>query len=96
MEALLMRSLIDSLIRTFVPIIVGAVVAFFVARGIALDPEFELALTTTLTATFIGGYYLVTRLLEVYVAPKFGWLLGLAKAPVYQAEAGSESPKHLA
>ena len=91
-----MRSLFDSLVRTFVPIVVGAVISFFVARGITLDPEFELVATTALTAAFTGGYYLLARLLEVYVAPKFGWLIGLAKAPVYQAEAGSESPKHLA
>ena len=92
----LIRALFDSLVRTFVPIVVGAVISFFVARGIALDPEFELALTTTLTAGLAFAWYALARLLEVYVAPKFGWLLGLAKAPVYQAEAGSESPKHLA
>lgn len=90
MEVIL-KSLFDSLVRTFVPIIVGAVIAFFVARGIALDPEFELLLTTTLTAGFTALYYTIVRVLEIYVAPKFGWLLGLAKAPVYK-----DGPKHLA
>lgn len=86
MEVIL-KSLFDSLVRTFVPIIVGAVIAFFVARGIALDPEFELLLTTSLTAAFTALYYTAARLLEIYVTPKFGWLLGLAKAPVYKETA---------
>ena len=72
-----MKNLFDSLVRTFVPIIVGAVLGFFVTRGIELDPEFEAALIVALTAGFNGVYYLLVRLFETYVSPKFGWLLGL-------------------
>ena len=96
MEVIILKALFDSLVRTFVPIVVGAVLAFFVTRGITLDPDFEVALTTTITAGLSFAWYALVRVFEVYVSPKFGWLLGLAKAPVYQAEAGSESPKHLA
>lgn len=78
-----MKALFDSLVRTVVPLIVGAVLSFFVTRGIALDPEFESSLTVALTAAFTGVYYLAVRLFEVYVSPKFGWLLGLAKQPEY-------------
>ncbi len=79
-----MKALFDSTVRTIVPIVVGAVIAFAVARGIALDPEFELSLTLALTALFQGIYYIGVRLFETYVSPKFGWLLGLAKAPEYK------------
>ena len=78
-----MKSLFDSLVRTVVPLVVGAVVSWFVTAGIVLDPEFEGALTIAVTAGLTGVYYVVVRLLETYVTPKFGWLLGLAKEPVY-------------
>lgn len=78
-----MRSLFDSIVRTFVPIIVGAVVGWFVTAGITLDPEFETALTLVVGAAFSGIYYVAVRVFETYVSPKFGWLLGLAKEPVY-------------
>lgn len=77
------KALFDSLVRTFVPIIVGAVISFFVTSGIELDPEFEGALFLLVTAGFQGAYYLAARLLEIYVTPKFGVLLGLAKQPAY-------------
>lgn len=78
-----MKTLFDSLVRTFTPIIVGAVIGWFVTAGITLDPEFESALTLVVGAAFAGIYYLAVRLFELYVSPKFGWLLGLAKQPDY-------------
>lgn len=78
-----MKTLFDSLVRTFTPIIVGAVLGWFATSGIALDPEFEAALTLVVGAAFAGLYYLAVRLFELYVSPKFGWLLGLAKPPIY-------------
>lgn len=81
-----MKNLFDSLVRTFVPIIVGAVLGFFVTRGIELDPDFEASLIVALTAGFNGIYYLLVRLFETYVSPKFGWLLGLAQTPKYNEE----------
>lgn len=78
-----MRDLFDSVVRTFVPIIVGSVVAFLVARGVVLDEAFESALTVFVGSLFSGGYYLVARVLEVYVSPRFGWLLGLMREPSY-------------
>jgi hypothetical protein len=70
-----------SIVRTLVPIVVGSVVGALVSLGINLDPEFEVALTTLLTAAFSLIYYVAVRLLETFVTPKLGWLLGLAKAP---------------
>lgn len=81
-----MRALFDSIVRTLVPIIVGAVIGFAVSNGITLDPEFELTLTVAITGAFQGVYYIAVRLFELYVSPKFGWLLGLARKPEYQGK----------
>jgi len=80
-------ALFASIVRTVVPIVVGAVIAFAVAHGITLDDQFESLLTAALTLGFSGVYYIAVRILETYVAPRFGWLLGLAKTPaVYTPE----------
>lgn len=81
-----MKALWDSIVRTVVPIIVGAVIGWAVSQGIELDPKFELSLTAAITAAFQGAYYIAVRLLEKYVSPKFGWLIGLAKQPEYKKE----------
>lgn len=78
-----MKALFDSIVRTLVPIIVGAVIGWAVTTGITLDDQFEVALTLVITAAFQGVYYVAVRLLELYVAPRFGWLLGIARQPVY-------------
>lgn len=75
------RTLWDSIVRTVTPIIVGAIVAWLVARGIPVDAELQAAIVVALTAAFQAVYYIAVRLLETYVTPKLGWLLGLAKSP---------------
>jgi hypothetical protein len=70
-----------SIVRTIVPIIVGAVLGWAVTLNAPLDPEFEPALTAALTLGFSGVYYIAVRLIETYVSPKLGWLIGLAKSP---------------
>jgi hypothetical protein len=74
-----------SIVRTLVPLIAGGVITWIVSLGVDLDKEFEGALTTVLYAGFSAGYYVVARVLETYVAPKFGVLLGLAKSPTAYA-----------
>lgn len=74
-------ALYASITRTLVPIIAGALIAWAVSLGIELDPEFSTTLTIFLTAVFSAVYYLAARLLERYVSPKLGWLLGLAQQP---------------
>ncbi|MFP7833148.1 hypothetical protein [Marisediminicola sp. LYQ134] len=83
-----------SIVRTIVPTIVGAVIAFFVGRGITLDSEFEVAFTTLLNVGFAAIYYIAVRLLETYVAPKLGWLLGLAKTPAVYTADSPANPDH--
>ena len=81
-----------SIVRTIVPIIVGGVLAWLAARGITpLDSEMHTNLTAVLTVALSGLYYVAVRLLEVYVAPRFGWLLGLAKQPVIYLGAARHS-----
>ena len=46
-------------------------------------------MTTVVTALATGLYYVVARLLETYVAPRFGWLLGKPVVPVYVSEEGA-------
>lgn len=70
-----------SLVRTVVPVIVGGALGALAAHGLEVDPEVEGAATAVLTSAGSLGYYAVVRLLEVYVAPWWGWLLGLAQSP---------------
>ena len=78
-----MKDLFDSVVRTFVPWIVGAVIGWFVSRGIELDPSVETGLTMALTGGASALYYVVARFLETRVSPRFGWLLGMDKTPTY-------------
>lgn len=81
-----MRELWDSIVRTFIPIIVGAVLGWFASAGIVVDAAFEPSLIAVLTAAGAAVWYLAARLLEKYVSPKFGWLLGSPKQPVYVSD----------
>lgn len=88
-----------SLVRTIVPGIVGWAVTQLVLLGLTVDAQFESALTSGLTVGFATLWYLIVRVLEVYVAPRFGWLLGLAKAPQYikgppKDATANSAPKH--
>jgi len=72
-------SLPPSIVRTVVPLVVAWLLSW-------LPAELELTegqLGTVVTLALAGGYYIVVRLLEVYVWPRFGVLLGSSQAPVY-------------
>jgi ABC-type sulfate transport system permease subunit len=69
-----------SIIRTFIPAVVGAVVTLLTKIGANVDSAaLEVGISTIIT----GLYYAGVRVLEVKVGPKFGWLLGAPKAPTY-------------
>lgn len=76
-----------SIVRTFVPILVGAIVTGFSRVGIDLgeDPETIVAITSAITLVVSTLYYALVRLLESKVGPAWGWLLGYANAPRYDA-----------
>ena len=71
-----------SIVRTFSPWVVGILVGWVASLGIPLDPEFEDSIVTLVTVLSGALYYVIIRLLE-RITPKFGWLLGSAKQPVY-------------
>lgn len=76
-------NVVPSLIRTYVPIAVGALLSWLVTAGIIptpLGPDAEAGLVTALTALGIGLYYTVVRLLERKV-PQATLLLGSTKQP---------------
>ena len=70
-----------SIVRTFVPLVVGFFLQLAVTLNIPLDPEFENLLAGVLTLVFTTAYYIAVRLFETYISPKLGWLLGYAKSP---------------
>lgn len=79
-----MKAVFESVVRTVVPLIVGFALSLWAKAGIDPDPDFAANLTAALTVGFGALYHVAVRLLETYVAPRFGWLLGLAKTPEYR------------
>lgn len=71
-----------SVVRTFVPVVVGLVAGALVAAGIDVD---ETALELTISGVLIGAYYALVRLLEAKV-PALGVLLGWKAQPHYDSE----------
>jgi hypothetical protein len=75
-----LRSFLPSVLRTFVPILVGYFAAWPVAQFLNLTDDQVTSLVTTVVA---GLYWITVRVLETYVLPQAGWLLGWAAPPVY-------------
>ncbi len=86
---------IIALIRTAVPAIVGTVIAFFIDKGIDINPESQAALAAALIPICISLYYALATYLEREVNPAFGWLLGNPKAPSYEnnVDSGESYPE---
>lgn len=78
-----MNDFYTSVVRSLVPAIVASVVDFLAHRGLNIDPNGTGGLEAALFSVFYGAYYVVIRLFEHYVSPKFGWLLGYAQKPQY-------------
>jgi len=78
-----MNNYFTSLIRTVVPIVVGALVTWLVTLGVQIDAETQTGLIVGLTGLLTAVYYTVVRLLEKKW-PKLGILLGKATTPDYK------------
>lgn len=77
-----MSDLVVGFIRTTVPAIVGAILAWLATIGLEIDAESSTALITGLTALITSAYWLVVRL----ISKKLPWvesLLGHTKTPNY-------------
>ena len=90
-----MSNTILSLIRTYVPIAVGALVAWLLTLGVTLDPASEAGLTVAGTGLLIATYYTLIRLLERRW-PWVGILLGSAQAPTYSGTVALVNPATVA
>lgn len=74
------KSLGPSLIRTVVPVAVGWLISLPVVAALGVDSSVWTTLVTAL-ATIV--YYVAVRLIERFVLPEIGWLLGYPSEPVY-------------
>lgn len=74
------EAVVASLLRTFVPSIVGSILGWITSTGIEVDPELKGLLTVLLMAGFTGLYYAAVRFVEEKL-PWVGILLGYAKSP---------------
>ncbi|EYR64252.1 hypothetical protein N866_13620 [Actinotalea ferrariae CF5-4] len=83
-----MNDVIVSLIRTYVPVGVGAFLAWLLSLGIEVDAQTQAGLITSMTALVVAAYYTLVRLLE-RKWPAVGVLLGVPKQPEYE-------PRHAA
>ena len=87
-----MTNFVTSLVRTYVPILVGSVLSFLAVKyGFAVEPDVQNQLVAGLTGVVIAAYYLLVRLLERKF-PQLGVLLGSTQKPVY-VEATSTAAK---
>ena len=77
-----MSDFLASIIRTLTTLAVGLVATAAVRVGVSVDTP---AATAVLQSLITGFVYSVVRFMETKVDPRFGWLLGVAKAPAYPA-----------
>ena len=77
-----MSDAIVSLIRTWVPVGVGAALSWLLTLGVELDPDAQAGLIAGLTGVVIATYYGLVRLLE-RKWPVFGVFLGTRRQPEY-------------
>jgi hypothetical protein len=71
-----------SLVRTYVPIIVGMVLGWLTAHGLGISGSDAISVTAGLTGAIAAAYWLGIRLLEAKW-PALGIFLGRAAAPTY-------------
>lgn len=72
--------MLNSLVRTLVPLLVGWLLSLGIVKAAGVTSD---QLDTVVTALVTAVYYGLARVLERYVDPKFGWLLGIPGAPSY-------------
>ena len=77
------RDLLPSIVRTVVPIVVGALLAVAARAGFDLDAGLAAPLVD---AVIMGGYYTAVRVAEQRW-PLVGVLLGWAVSPTYGGDA---------
>jgi hypothetical protein len=79
-----MSNFITAVIRSLVPIVVGWVIGLLAAISIRVDPEIQAGLIMSVSTLAASLYYVAVAWLERKYA-WFGWLLGVARKPVYNS-----------
>ena len=77
------RELAPSIVRTITPYVVGILVTFLGKAGFQWEPSPEALVIVTAAVSAL--YYALVRILETRGRQAWGWLLGLPKAPEYDA-----------
>lgn len=78
-----MNDYVLSLVRTWVPVAVGSVLAWLASLGLDLGAEAQVGLVTFLTGLCIAVYYALARGLERRWPALGTLLLGSSSKPVY-------------
>lgn len=84
-----MSATIVSLIRTWVPTLVGSLVAWLLVLGIEIDADAQAGLVVGLTGLLVSAYYGIVRVLERRW-PWVGYLLGVPAEPTYDRRTETE------
>lgn len=79
-----MSDKVTSYIRTFAPILVGALISWLATKGFAIDGELQSSLIILTTALLQGLYYSVARLIGSRFPKTEKFLLGSSKTPTYE------------
>lgn len=80
------NNFVISQIRTYVPILVGAVIAWLATLGLNLDADTATGLVIFLTGTLQAVYYFVARVIERKFPQAGSVLLGSSAKPVYTTD----------
>lgn len=81
----MLDSFVISQIRTYVPILVGALIAWLATMGLQLDTNTQSGLVIALTGVLQAVYYFVARVIERRWPQAGAFLLGSSAKPVYAA-----------
>lgn len=85
----MLSNFVLSNIRTYVPLAVGALLAWLASSlHLVIDPSSQAGLVVLATGALSGAYYGLVHLFEQRW-PKLGVLLGAAKLPFYAAQDAS-------
>lgn len=87
-----MNPLAINLIRTYVPVLVGAVASFLVAHGVHVQPDQTAWAVAAMTGVFTSAYYTIVRVLEERW-PWVGNVLLLSKPAATLHVVGVEQPE---
>jgi hypothetical protein len=88
-----LNPLAANLLRTYVPIAVGAAAAWLAARGIQVDAQTQAAAIVAMTGVFQAAYYTIVRVLEEKW-PAVGAVLLLSKPAISSAAPESWDDPH--